>query len=188
MLINYNTTLVMANNFGRNIFFVVAFLTVFFSCVEKDNNVHNDSSDINISKQSRLDSLLKSPVIVNSSQKRQRMDGIDFFKSYMLAENTHSQYFQDSIIRYSSLDGDVVELLKNKHQEEIVYLRFKSEKLKLRYGIYIGMSMDHFFLKMPKQEIKDNTIVYDSEYSSLKFSFDIRKAKLSQVFYTHYMD
>ena len=127
-------------------------------------------------------------VVGGRDTKRQRMDGIEFFKSYLLTENMHSQYFQDSIIRYSSLDGDVVELLKNKHQEEVVYLRFKSEKLNLRYGIYIGMSMDDFFLKMPKQEIKDNAIVYDSEYSSFKFSFDIRKAKLSQVFYTHYMD
>lgn len=164
------------------------FLTICFSCVEKGNNEYNDSLDINISKQSRLDSLLKSPVIINSSQKRQRMDGIEFFKSYLLTENMHSQYFQDSIIRYSSLDGDVVELLKNKHQEELMFLRFGSEKLNLRYGIYIGMSMDDFFLKMPKKEIEDNAIVYDSEYSSLKFSFDIKKAKLRQVFYTHYMD
>lgn len=167
---------------------IVVYLTISFSCVEKSNKENNNSSEIIISKQSRLDSLLKSPVIIDSDQKRERIDGIDFFKSYILTENTHSQYFQDSIIRHSSLDGDIVELLKNKHQEKVMFLRFSSEKLNLRYGIYIGMSMDEFFLKMPEQEIQANTIIYDSEYSSLKFYFDLRKAKLKQVFYTHYMD
>lgn len=178
----------MVNNFGKYIFPFIVFLTIFSSCAEKSTNDNNNSLEITISKQSRLDSLFKSPVIINSSQKRESMNDIDFFKSYLLVENTHSQYFQDSIIRYSSLDGDVVELLKNKYQEKVIFLRFNSEMLNLRYGIYIGMSIDDFFLKMPKKEIQINNIIYDSEYSSLKFYFDIRENKLKQVFYTHYID
>lgn len=106
----------------------------------------------------------------------------------MITENENSSYFQDSIIRHASLHGDVVELLKNRHQEKIVFLRFNSDKLNLRYGIYIGMNMDDFFKKMPEQEIQDNILIYDSEYASLKFYFDAKRKELKQAEYTYFME
>lgn len=169
-------------------FFLIVFLTLFSSCVEKRNKEGKNASETILSKQSRLDSLLASPVIINSELKKEKINGIEFYKSYMITENEHSSYFQDSIIRHASLHGDVVELLKNKHQEKIVFLRFNSDKLNLRYGIYIGMNMDDFFKKMPEQEIQDNILIYDSEYASLKFYFDAKRKELKQAEYTYFME
>lgn len=179
----------MTKHFSKAAFLGFVFLTIAYSCVEKSKTDINKSSEITLSKQARLDSLLDSPININSTLKTESIDQIDFYKSYVLAENAHhAQYFQDSIIRYASLQEDVVEVLKNRYQEKITFLRFGSEPLHLKYGLYVGMSTDDFFTKMPEQEMQDHAILYDAEYASLKFYFDTNSNKLKQIFYTRYID
>lgn len=136
----------------------------------------------------RLDSLFECPIIINSELKKENIDGVKFFKSYILSENLHSQYYPDSIIRFSSQYDDVIEILKSKYQEKIIFIRFHSNNLSLKYDICIGMNIDDFFSLMPKQELVDNAVVYDSDYVSIKFYFDTKTNTLKNVHYYSFID
>lgn len=171
----------------RSSFFLL-FVTLFFSCVEKRKTNKNELSNPRISIEERLDSLFEHPIIINSNLKKENISGVNFFKSYILSENLHFQYYPDSIIRYSSENDDVIELLKNKYQEKIIFLRFVSANISLRYGIYLGMSVDEFFLLMPEQELIDDVVVYDSEDVSIKFYFDTKTNTLKNVHYYSFID
>jgi len=173
---------------NKNICYLVLLLMIISSCIDENHNKENHFSEVPLSKESRLDSLLMAPVIIDTELKKEKINNIEFFKSYKIADNAHSSYFQDSIIRFASLDGDLIEVIKNKHQEKIILLRFNSEKLNLKYGIYIGMNIEDFFLKMPEKEVQNQTILYDSDHASLKFDFDFKSNKLVEVLYTFYVD
>lgn len=95
----------------------------------------------------------------------------------MITENENSSYFQDSIIRHASLHGDVVELLKNRHQEKIVFLRFNSDKLNLRYGIYIGINMDDFFKKYLSKKFRITSLY--TIRNTLRLSFILMQKERS---------
>lgn len=178
----------MIKNFSKYLFSVLFFATLFFSCADKNKTAKSQSIDPMLSKQARLDSLFESPIIIDSRLKKENIDGVKFFKSYILSENIHFQYDPDSIIRFSSQKDDVVELLKNKYQEKIIFLRFTSNTISLRYGVHIGMSVDDFFSLMPEQELVDNAVIYDSDDVSIKFYFDTKTNTLKNVHYYRFID
>lgn len=140
---------------SRNTFFIYLFLSsLLISCKDKGAKACNQKKDMTLNKKERLDLFLESLLNVNTSAKEQKLNNIKFHKSYILIENPHSNNNRDSILRaysnsYVLINGshfkeerdsiiriasnnDVIEILKNKYVEHIIYENeFNRNKIKL---------------------------------------------------------
>lgn len=158
------------------------FLNVIVSSCKKGN------TPINLSKEQRLDSLMIIPLQIDSKKKYLNIQNLKFNKSYVLVSNAHQNLVQDSLIRFASNQNDIIEIYKNKHLDKIIFLRFSSTNLKLKYGIYIGMSYNHFFELLPYEEPIFNSVTYENEYSILEFVFDSKSKKLKTIKCNYHLD
>lgn len=171
----------------------------------------NSVGDGTLSKDERLDLFLADPLEVNSNIDEQVLNNIKFRKHYLLAKNEHSdqdrdsilkefsdsyvvlgdKYFsqeKDTLIRLSSAK-DVVDILKNKYTERIVYMNMNSKGLKLNYGLYLGMARDSFNKLLPLKINKEHVASYvKEEFFEVEFVFDKENGVLKNINYRSIID
>ena len=154
---------------------------------------------------------LELPHNVNTDADEQIVDNIKFHKSYILAKNQHFHENRDSILRASSdsyvligapnfnedkdsliriySNNDVVEILKNKLIERILYMRINSKGMKLNYGIYLGMTIDSFNKLLPLKTNENYVASYiDEEFFQVKFIFDEENRELKEFNFISLID
>ncbi len=178
-------------------------MALFSSCNKKTmSHSSNEGKSSILSKEERLGLFCESPLNVNTNVFKQKINNIEFYKSYILIENLHvnkeyelnkDNYVtigavnfnanKDSIIRIAS-NSDVIEILKNKFTERTIYMRINSKDINLNCGIYLGMSLDQFVELMPLKVDEYYVASFESEESlELKFIFDKEKKHLKEILY-----
>ena len=158
-------------------------LMLFFSCKEK-NSINKNP----LSKSERLDSILLKPLSCDYTKGEVFLGKHKFYKSYILLENLHYTNKPDSLIRYSTLNGDVFEIFKNSKKCRIQYLRFRSRGLLLNNGILLGMS--YFDLKelLPLDSLAKFHSTFEDGYNTIDLRLDRNNKELKEVIYTAILD
>lgn len=189
---------------------VVVIAMLFMSCKDKSAS-ENLIPEPNFTKVERLELFLESPITLNTNATEQRLNTIQFHKSYILNENPHvdtnrdsllkansnsyvaigEAHFdkeRDSLIRFASAT-DVIEILKNKYVERITYMRLQSEGLQLNYGVHLGMNADSFTKLFPLElDANYKATVEDRDAFEVTFTFDKKNKTLKEVNYVSVMD
>ncbi|WP_299398758.1 hypothetical protein [uncultured Gelidibacter sp.] len=189
---------------------VVLIAMLFMSCKDKSAS-ENLIPEPNLTKVERLELFLESPITLNTNATEQRLNTIQFHKSYILNENPHvdtnrdsllkansnsyvaigEAHFdkeRDSLIRFASAT-DVIEILKNKYVDRITYMRLQSEGLQLNYGVHLGMDADSFTKLFPLElDINYKATVEDRDAFEVTFTFDKKNKTLKEVNYVSVMD
>lgn len=196
---------------SRRTFIIYLFLSSLLISCNTEDKVYNKNKEEVLTKKERLNLFLESPLKVNTNTIEQSLSNVNFYKSYILIGNPHYNENQDSILKsysnsYVLIEGtnlkedldsiirisnnkDVIEILKNKYVEHIIYMRMNSKGIKLNYGIYLGMNLDSFSKLLPLKLNENYIASYIKDESfEVKFLFDKESKKLKEFNYLSIID
>jgi len=178
-------TRINLNNF---FFYNILFFLIIVSCArdksqseyEKNNLRGNFSKKqkVVLTKEQRLELFLESPVTLNSNLKNLKINGITFNRGHFISSSVHDVFKTneklDTIIRFTSQNNDVIEILKNYYVEHIIYLKLSSKGIQLNGGIYLGMTYGEFYNFLPLKMNHDGLVFYrsDDDFFEIMFYFD----------------
>ncbi|TXE09135.1 hypothetical protein ES711_04165 [Gelidibacter salicanalis] len=184
--------------------------SILLSSCNDEAETRNSKTLPKLTKEERMELFLESPITLNTNVTEQRLNTIQFHKSYILNENPHNansdsllransnsyvvigeEHFdkeRDSLIRFASAT-DVIEVLKNKYVERVTYMRLQSEGLQLNYSMHLGMDADSFTKLFPLEiDANYKATIEEHDAFEVTFTFDQTDKTLKEVHYVSVMD
>ncbi len=172
---------------------VLVFFLVVLSCKESANKPAKPKKELeltNIKKDTSFNAFLEFP-LKYKKEVELNFKNLSFGRQYKVLRNkysdsiTYSKDF-DTLVSYSSEKGDTIQIFKNRYTKKVTLLNLSLKGFSFSNGGYIGMNLSDFTeifnLKLTR---KDSVIIYEDEFTSVRFEF--KDGKLKKVLYENVM-